>query len=285
MRLSGRKTSSSAARWRPRQRVVFLSLLGLNCAVFFGQQLLQLQSPEIIPEYLGLSYRGIDEAYAWQFLTALFLQVGIFQFAASMLIFFFLGRDLESILGQRHFLYLYLLGAIGGELGHLFLMPPRTVLLAGAGGVAAIVVAFGTILPELELSESIFFILPVKLRAKHFAVALAAIGAGLMIFDRRGVVGHSAILGGCVAGWLYAHLLGFGRPSILQRVLRRRRLESEREQRLSPAELIAEKIDPLLEKISRSGFASLTRRERRSLARARERMIAPTNSGNLKFQA
>jgi hypothetical protein len=135
-----------------------------------------------------------------------------------------------------------------------------------------VVVAFATILPELELTQSLFFILPVKLKAKHLGAALFSIALLLIIFDRQGVVSHSAYLGGCAAGWLYAHLLGFGRPSIVQRAFRRRRLESERRRQMSLDQFIAQEIDPLLEKISRSGVGSLTRRERRVLGQARARM-------------
>jgi len=250
-------------------------LVGLNLALFVAQQLLQVFEPGAVAQYFGLSYRGIDQAYAWQFFTAMFLHAGVFSFGGSMFVFYFIGRDVEAIIGQKHFLYLYLLGEIGGELGHLFLMPATTVLLAGAGGVAAVVVAFGTILPELELTESLFFLLPLKLKAKHFAGALCALSAILLVVDRQGVVGHSACLGGCVAGWLYAHLLGFGWPSLLPRILRERRLESVRRRQMSPEEFIAEKIDPLLEKISRNGLASLTWGERRTLAQARAKMVAP----------
>src|SRR5205823_8991447 len=59
--------------------------------------------------------------------------------------------DIESILGQRHFLYLFVSGAIGGELGHLFVMPSQTLLYAASGGVAAVLIAYATILPELDL--------------------------------------------------------------------------------------------------------------------------------------
>jgi hypothetical protein len=67
-------------------------------------------------------------------------------------------------------------------------------------------------------------------------------------------------------------LLGFGRPSFVQRALRSRRLEGERRRQMSLDEFIAEEIDPVLEKISRSGLGSLSRRERRALAEAREKM-------------
>ena len=275
MRLSGRKASSYAPRWTARQRVALLSLLGLNCAIFAFQLTLQAYQPSAVPEFLGLSYRGINEAFAWQFLSALFLQAGVLQFAGNMLVLWFIGRDVESILGQRHFLYLYFCGAVGGELGHLFLMPATTVLLGASGGVAALVMALAVMLPELEFAGSFSVFLPMKLKMKYFGYALCATGVLLLVIDREGVVGHSAYLGGCVAGWLYAHLLGFGRPSFLQRALRRRRLERERRQRMSLEEFIVEEVDPLLEKISQTGLESLTRSERRTLAQVREKMAEP----------
>jgi membrane associated rhomboid family serine protease len=275
MRLSGRKASSHAPRWTPRQRGVLLSLIGINLAVFVTQQILQAYQPAAVIEYLGLSYRGIDQAYAWQFFSAMFLHAGVFSFVGGMIVLYFIGRDVESIFGQKHFLYLYLAGLVGGELGHLFLMPSRTVLLAAPGGVAAVVVAFATVLPELELTQSLFFIPSAKLKAKYLGFALFAVGLVLVVLDRQGVVSHSAFLGGSAAGWLYAHLLGFGRPSFVQRMLRRRRIVGERRRQMSLDEFIAEEIDPVLEKISRSGFGSLTRRERRALAEAREKMTEP----------
>lgn len=275
MRLSGRKASSYAPRWTSRQSVVLFSLIGLNFSIFVAQLALQAYQPALVPRYLGLSFRGIDQAYAWQFFSALFLHSGVFQFAGNMIVLYVIGRDVESILGQKHFLYLYLSGALGGELGHLFLMPATTVLLGASGGVAAMVMALAIILPELELTESLFFIVPIKLKMKYFGYSLCAIGAVLLVVDRNGVVSHSAWLGGCAAGWLYVHLLGFGRPSFLQRALRRRWVESERRRHMSLEEFIVEEIDPLLEKISQTGLDSLTRSERRTLAKVREKMAEP----------
>ena len=137
------------------------------------------------------------------------------------------------------------------------------------------VMALAVVLPELELTESLFFVLPVKLKLKYFGYALCALGVVLLVFDRHGVVSHSAYLGGGAAGWLYAHLLGFGRPSFLQRALKRRRVESERRRRMSLEEFIVEEIDPLLEKISQTGLESLTRSERRTLAQVRAKMAEP----------
>ncbi|HEY1583921.1 MAG TPA: rhomboid family intramembrane serine protease, partial [Chthoniobacterales bacterium] len=106
MRLSGRKASSHAPRWSTPQRIVLFSLIGINVVAFLLQEVLRLSQPGLIAPYLGLSYHGIDQAYAWQFFSAMFLHAGILSFAGSMALLYFIGRDVEAILGQRQFFYL-----------------------------------------------------------------------------------------------------------------------------------------------------------------------------------
>jgi len=273
MRLSGRKPSLLARPWTQPRRVVLFALISANAAAFLAQIFLQRYLPEAVREYLALSDRGLREAYSWQFVTAIFLHSGPLHFVANTFLLYLLGRDMEIVLGQQRFFYLYLAGAVGGEFGHLFLMPADSALLAASGGVAAVVVAYATILPELEFISTRFFGAAVRLKAKHLGYAAFALGVVSFCINRRGVGCHSAYLGGCIAGWLYANLLGFGRPSILQRVLRQRRAAADRYRQLTPDQIIAEEIDPLLEKISCRGIKSLTRAERRILARAHQRII------------
>jgi membrane associated rhomboid family serine protease len=276
MRLSGRKYSSYTRHWTRRQRVVLLALIAINVIAFFGQMVVEAWQPGFVSAYLGLSDAGVREAYAWQFVTAIFLHNGPWHLVGNMLILYLLGRDLESILGQRHFLYLYLSGSIVGELGHLFLMPSQSVLYAASGGVAAVVVAYAAILPELELTAMMFFLIPIRLKAKHLGYAVFFVGLALLCLNRGETVSHSAYLGGCLAGWIYAHLLGFGHPSLLQRFLRQRKVEADRYEQLSPEQLMTDEIDPLLDKISRNGLVSLSRKEKRRLARAREKILQKT---------
>src|SRR6476619_3674905 len=271
MRLSRRRPSPTTRRWTQRPRVVLLSLIGANFAIFVAQLFLDAYQPGFVREYLALSDQGLRSAYGWQFITAAFLHDGPWHLLGDLVLLYLLGRDVESIVGQRHFLFLYLSGTLAGELSHLFLMPDHSALLAASGGPAAVVVAYAAILPELELT-SMFFFLPVRLKAKHLAYGAFAISILLIIFDRSPTVAHSSFLGGCIVGWFYAHLLGFGRPSILQRALSQRRAEVERYEMMSPEEFIVQEIDPLLDKISREGMGSLTRAERKLLAKAREKI-------------
>jgi membrane associated rhomboid family serine protease len=279
MRLSGRKHLSYTRRWTQRQRVVLIALIGMNLIAFSAQLVIEASQPGFVWTYLALSDAGIREAYAWQFLTATFLHIGPWHLLGNMLILYLLGRDLESILGQRHFLYLYLAGSMAGELGHLFLMPTTSAVYAASGGVAAVVVAYAAILPELELTALMFFVVPIRLKAKHLGYATFILAVTLLLLDREESVSHSVYLGGALAGWIYAHLLGFGHPSLLQRFLSQRKAEANRFDQMSPEQLMSDEIDPLLEKIARSGLISLTRKERRNLAKAREKILEKTFDG------
>jgi membrane associated rhomboid family serine protease len=274
MRLSGRKASRSTRSWVPPQRTVLFSLLGLNAVAFIVQLCLSSWSRKFVLDYLALSDRGINDAFAWQFFTAPLLHHNVWHFAADMLVLYFVGRDVEAIIGQRQFLFLYLFGAFTGELGHLFLMPSDCVVFAASGGVAALLIAYATVLPELEMTALLLFMVPVRLKMRRLAQITVAGAVVLLLFDRSGAVAHSAFLGGAIAGWFYAHLLGFGGTSLLQRMLRQRRVEASRLRLMSADQFVAEEIDPLLEKISQRGLASLSRRERRLLEQAREKMLS-----------
>jgi membrane associated rhomboid family serine protease len=209
MRLSGRKTPSFTRPWAQQQRLILLALIVLNTSAYVAHVFLNAYDPEFARAYLGLSKAGVENAYAWQFVTAALMHASVWHFLGN------------------------------------------TIVLT-----------------------STRFLLPVRLKAKHLAYTACAVGVLLVFLDRSTAIMHGALLGGCAAGWLYAHLLGFGRPSRVQRALRRNRAAAERYEQMDAEQFIAEEVDPLLEKISRTGIASLTRAERRTLAKAREKLAA-----------
>src|SRR5207247_11273601 len=101
MRLSGRKASRFTRSWAPPQRIVLYSLLGLNAATFITQLVLTSWNRGFVLEYLGLSDRGISEAYAWQFFTAPLLYNNGWHFLARMLVLSFIGRAVVAIMWMR----------------------------------------------------------------------------------------------------------------------------------------------------------------------------------------
>jgi rhomboid family protein len=259
--------------WRKGRRLALPVLISVNVAVFATQCWLEFAQPGFVRDYLALSSQGVHDAYSWQFIAAIFLHLGPVHFLSSVLALYFLGPDVECILGQRHFVSLYFAGAIAGEFAHLFFMPSNVPLFAGSGGVAATLAAYATALPELDLFSRPIPFVGSRLKTKHFALGALVIAALFMIFDRNGAVIQSAVLGGCIAGWGYAHFLGFGSRTRFSRALEQRRVLAQQRERMSAAEFITHEIDPLLEKITRRGIRSLTREERCLLGQAREKIL------------
>ncbi|MEP6809026.1 MAG: rhomboid family intramembrane serine protease [Chthoniobacterales bacterium] len=272
MRLSGRKPSSFTRAWTQRPRLVLHALIGFNLASFVAKLLLEAYQPGFVRDNLGLSQNGIDNAYAWQFFTAIFLHAGPWHLLANISALYLLGRDVECILGQRDFLFLYLLGAVAGELGHLFFFPHSAILFGASGGTVAVLMAYATILPDLEFVSTWIFGKHLQIKAKHFGFGALFLGVLLLMVKREGVLTHSVYLGGCAAGWLYARQLGFGRASIVQRTRHQRRRNADRILQMDARQFMVEEVDPLLEKISREGLQSLNRAERQTLERAREKL-------------
>ena len=102
MRLSGRKTPFTRT-WTHRPSVVLLALIGVNLAAFAAQLFLESVEPGFVHDFLGICERGVQDAYAWQFITAAFMHGGPWHFIGNMFVLYLLGRDVESILGPRHF--------------------------------------------------------------------------------------------------------------------------------------------------------------------------------------
>src|SRR5260370_26853516 len=106
-------------------------------------------------------------------------------------------------------------------------MPAGSVLLAASGGVAAVIVVYATILPELELISTKVFGAPLRLKAKHVGCAAVGLAVVFLCIYRSGAVGHSDYLGGGISAWLFSHLVGFSLRAVFARVLCSRRVAAE----------------------------------------------------------
>jgi membrane associated rhomboid family serine protease len=276
-------------RWSGGRLPLVTVLIAINSAAFILQILLDNflfpRSPFIretfTSEIFGLSREGIANGYYWQFLTYMFLHGNLLHILANMLGLYFAGRQIEAILGRSHLLGIYFLGGLIG--GALQLAFSSGVLIGASAGVMAVVLAFTTILPELEITALIFFVIPVNIRAKYLGWGLAGSSAAFLLLNFCGVRifgewGHAAHLGGCLVGWAYIKQMGFGNPLRVQRYVFEKRQRDARYERMPPGQFISEEIDPILEKISREGIHSLTRREKKILERGRDKIAERTSS-------
>lgn len=209
----------------------------------------------------------------WQPLTYLFLHGGTAHIFFNMFALWIFGAEIENYWGTKQFNIYYFTCGIGAALINLLATAGSTYPTIGASGaVYGVLLAFGMMFPERYIF--LYFLFPVK--AKFFVAGYAFIefisGLGSRTMGSGSNIAHFAHLGGMVIGWIYITMkrrdIGFG--EILEKIRRPVRKGSatihsitHREERVSEAE-----IDRILEKITRSGYGSLSAEERRTLLKA-----------------
>jgi membrane associated rhomboid family serine protease len=295
MRIPRRQLQPFTHRWAAGHPPVYVILIALNSACYVMQRLVEFSQPELMGKWLGLNNWGVDNGFVWQFITYTFLHGGIVHLLANMMLLFFTGRELEPLLGKKHFLGIYFGGGLVGGLAQWAfgsVLPPDAPLMGASACVLATLVGFTTILPELEITALLFFVIPLRMRVKY--LSYVAVGSALFfillphfataswfagisdVIERLTLGGshyaHFAHLGGCLLGWFYVKQLGYGNPWWFQRHLLDKRRQAERHKHMSSTQFIREEIDPILDKISREGIRSLSRSERRLLEMGRDKI-------------
>jgi membrane associated rhomboid family serine protease len=277
MRVPRRQVPLFTSRWSDARFSVTAILMVVTTACFLVQVVAGFYVPDAtIKHTFALTRSGILSGHYWQLLTYMFIHGGPIHLLLNMVTLYFVGRQLEDLLGWRHYLGIYFGGGLLGGIAHLVFSPHAAVLGASAG-VAAALIAFTTILPEIELTLLVFFVLPIRMRAKFLAIGFVAISA-LLLLTSDSSVSHLAHLGGALLGWIYVKQLGYGNPLRIQAYFWKRRREAERREHMTADQYISEEIDPILDKISREGIHSLTRAERKILERGRNKIAERTST-------
>ena len=230
-------------------------------------------------EYLQLTAFLPKLAYRfWTPVTYMFMHDGIFHILFNMLWLYWFGQIFEEYLGNKRTIGLYFLGGLAGAVFFIasFNIFPffthnnaaiGTALVGASASVMAIMVATATLLPDYTIS--LMFIGPVKLK---WLVLF------FIVFDFLGIVGPNAggelaHLGGGLIGFIYIKQLQKGHDWIggiagLFKSKSNLKVVSKNTSRNSSDLPRQEEIDTILDKISRSGYDSLTRQEKEVLFRA-----------------
>jgi len=230
-----------------------------------------------------LSYLIFDSAavwsggQVWRLITYAFIHSpsgsGLLWFAIEMYMLFVFGREVERFLGRRAYIALYLV---------LLLLPALVLTLWGLGTRTAmagsgplhfaVFVAFATIYPNVELL--------LRIMTKWVALILAGIGtlSALAAHDWQTLVVLWTSIG---AAFLFVELRGAGPElvwwnkfkGLIQPRPKLHIVQKQNAQRPVEQDDVYASVDPILDKISKSGIGSLTANERRQLDRARNRLL------------
>ena len=204
----------------------------------------------------------------WTLLTYMLAHQGFWHLLWNMVMLVWAGRSLVDFLGNRLIYPMYLVGGLGGalvfELGmglSHWISGGNNAGVPGLIGASASAMAFfwALVLMVPDRTLLLFGILPLRLRW---------LALGFAVYDVFGLLGsnaggHWAHLGGGISGMLYLrHLQGRLGLSFLKKSGSR----PDSPFRSRPLDVQAE-TDRLLDKISRSGYASLKPSEKEWLDR------------------
>lgn len=206
----------------------------------------------------------------WTVVTYMFLHGSLTHLLFNMLGLFFFGSRVESRLGERRFLTLYVLSGITGALASL-IFTPRAAVIGASAGVFGVMLAFAMFWPREKIY--IWGVLPVEARILVLVTTGFSLYAGFG--GRGGGVAHFAHLGGYLGAWLYLWWIARNSSSrkfkarmnaVEPAVKRAATLKKEQLNLDGVHALTREEVDRILDKINAEGMGSLTVEEMRFLS-------------------
>ncbi|MCH2198957.1 MAG: rhomboid family intramembrane serine protease [Flavobacteriales bacterium] len=224
----------------------------------------------------------------WSIVTHMFAHEGILHFFFNMLWLWFLGRMFQSMFGQRKLLATYLLGGFSGIILYLLManliptMPIGGWAIGASAAVMAIFIGYATYFPNQQIRLPFIG-----------GVAIKYIAIFYVIIDYMGlsggnnVGGHVGHLGGALYGFILMtqikkgtdiglwfenfldRLVNFvrGRKGGRMKVVYNKKGKNSKRRKTdeefnADKNANAAKVDKILDKISKSGWDSLTKDEK-----------------------
>ena len=209
----------------------------------------------------------------WTLITHMFTHFDIFHGFFNLCYLYFGGKIFIDYLSQKNLLYTYIMGGLTGYIFYLISlstfpafegMNENTIALGASASSLAVLIASATYVPNLSIN--IIWLNSIKL--KYIAIILIIIDFLSIINGNPGA--HIAHIGGAVYGFIYVYI----RENIITEDLNNKissfkksykyKKESDYEYN-NRKNIEQQKIDRILDKISRSGYDSLSENEKQKL--------------------
>lgn len=232
----------------------------------------------LLPSFTEVLYRP------WTLITYSFLHGSFMHILWNMILLYFVSRMYLNLFSEQQFLKNYLLGVIVGGLVFLIgynlfpvfngMYPP---LVGASAGVMAVLIFVATYTPNQEVR-----LLFINVKLQYIGIALVVVD--ILQIPNGNAGGRLAHLGGAFVGFLYANQLqkgndiGLGLDRIwnfisslfvakkVKNMHTVHRSETVSKNKTKNGQ--QQKIDAILDKISTSGYESLTQEEKDFLFRA-----------------
>ncbi|MBP5509814.1 MAG: rhomboid family intramembrane serine protease [Kiritimatiellae bacterium] len=174
------------------------------------------------------------KGFFWQPVTYMFLHGGGWHLACNLFTVVFFGSALERAIGARRFWKVFFFGGVLGGIGWLLVtyllnafpafssltawipesirarwhlgmgsVPEAEVCIGASGGVFSLIGAYAALFPYNEVRALLFFVIPVKLKARTLAVLIGVFTIAEAVFVQSQIAYAAHLVGG-VAGYLLA---------------------------------------------------------------------------------
>ena len=216
----------------------------------------------------------------WSLISYFFLHLNVTHILWNMLFLYWFGKIIQDNIGNNAVISLYVLGGIIGGLSYmaLFNIIPyyenrisESLMLGASAGVFSIVAGSATLLPNYTFY--LLFLGPVRIKY----IALFYILLSFLDVTGSNAGGEIAHLGGAFIGYLFIRQLqnginmGEGIINIIN-FFNRNKNKKEREETIineeQKSDISQDEIDNILDKISESGYSSLSKKEKEKLFNA-----------------
>ncbi|QSS97472.1 rhomboid family intramembrane serine protease [Psychroflexus sp. ALD_RP9] len=261
---------------------MFILTFAVNTIAFLltGNQ----YSTGFLTEWLSFPKDLLDFAIRpWSIITYAFMHAGIFHILSNMIILYFSGQFFLTFYSSKRLVNFYVLGAIFGALIFslsynifpAFQGTGKSYLIGASASVMAVLVGVATKAPNMQVRLLIFG----NLKLWWIASFLVVVDFIQIPFGNPG--GHLAHLGGALLGYIYTKQLDKGNDigawiedsinwfsnffkatkSPKMKTVHKSKTKSK-SRKSTPNKANQEKVDQILDKISKSGYDSLTKAEK-----------------------
>ena len=212
----------------------------------------------------------------WSLITYAFLHGGFIHILFNMIVLFYFGNLFLDFFSKKQFFNYFFLGIIGGGIIFMIsysyfpaLRDETTFLVGASAGVTAILVGLATKIPNY----AIHFRLIGSVKLWYVAVGFILLDIIQLPLSNTG--GHLAHLGGALVGFLlttqlqstnnststFSNVFKSKKQKPLKTVYKKSKTSSTNNNDISKQR----KIDTILDKISKSGYETLTKEEKEFL--------------------
>ena len=247
---------------------VVLTISGLS--TFFTMFINKLMLPSSLGTFI---------LQPWSLITYFFLHMSFMHILWNMLFLYWFGKIINDNIGNNALISLYVLGGIIGGLFYMAvynIVPyygervSDSLMLGASAGVFSVVVGSATLMPNYTF----YLLLIGPVRIKYIALFYVL----LSFFDVAGTNagGEIAHLGGAFIGYIYIRQLqnginiGEGIINFINFFSEKKENKEKKKENIQKEteETTQDEVDKILDKISESGYSSLTSKEKERLFNA-----------------